>query len=153
MKSKSSVIKEVRKILDKNLKLRGLRKTPERYAIINEIYSYNHHFDADELYNKMIKKNYRVSKATIYNTLDLLVNIDLVSRHIFKDNLAKYEKSFGFKQHDHIILDNDEILEFCDPRILSIKSSIEDAIDFKIDRHALNFYGICKKCQNKKKKK
>ena len=99
MESKSSVIKEVRKILDKNLELSGLRKTPDRYAIINEIYSYNHHFDADELYNRMIKKNYRVSKATIYNTLDLLVNIDLVSRHIFKDYIAKYDKSFGFKRN------------------------------------------------------
>ena len=145
MESKSSVIKEVRKILDKNLELRGLRKTPERYAIINEIYSYNHHFDADELYNKMIKKNYRVSKATIYNTLDLLVNIDLVSRHIFKDNLAKYEKSFGLKQHDHIILDNDEILEFCDPRIQLIKNSVEEMFDVEIKDHSLYFFGTKKK--------
>ena len=145
MESKSSVIQEVRKILDKNLKLRGLRKTPERYAIINEIYLYNHHFDADELYNRMIKKNYRVSKATIYNTLDLLVNIDLVSRHIFKDNLAKYEKSFGFKQHDHIILDNDEILEFCDPRIQLIKNSVEEMFGVEIKDHSLYFFGTKKK--------
>ena len=61
----------------------------------------------------MINKNYRVSKATIYNTLDLLVGIDLVTRHVFKNNIAKYEKSFGFRQHDHIILDDNEIIEFC----------------------------------------
>ena len=87
---KKSIIEEVKKILDKHLELKGQRKTPERYAIINEIYSFKHHFDADELYSQMIKKKYRVSRATIYNTLDLLVSLELVTRHVFKDNLAKY---------------------------------------------------------------
>ena len=94
----NSILEQVRKILDKHLELKGLRKTPERYAIVNEVYSFEHHFDADELYSQMIKKKYRVSRATIYNTLDLLVSLELVSRHVFKDNLAKYEKSFGNKK-------------------------------------------------------
>ena len=113
------ILEQVKKILDKHLELKGLRKTQERYAIIKEIYSFDHHFDADELYSQMIKKKYRVSRATIYNTLDLLVSLELVSRHVFKENIAKYEKSFGFRQHDHIILDNEEIIEFCDPRTVS----------------------------------
>ena len=138
---KKSIIEEVKKILDKHLELKGQRKTPERYAIINEIYSFKHHFDADELYSQMIKKKYRVSRATIYNTLDLLVSLDLVTRHVFKDNLAKYEKSFGFMQHDHIILDNDEIIEFCDPRIQSIKNTLEEMFDVKIKNHSLYFFG------------
>ena len=138
---KKSILEEVKNILDKHLELKGLRKTPERYAIINEIYSFNHHFDADELYSQMIKKNYRVSRATIYNTLELLVSLELVTRHVFKDNLAKYEKSFGFMQHDHIILDNDEIIEFCDPRIQSIKNTVEEMFDIKIKNHSLYFFG------------
>ena len=138
---KKSILEQVKKILNKHLELKGLRKTPERYAIIDEIYSFNHHFDADELYSQMIKKKYRVSRATIYNTLDLLVSLELVSRHIFKDNLAKYEKSFGFMQHDHIILDNDEIIEFCDPRIQSIKNTVEEMFDVKIKNHSLYFFG------------
>jgi len=48
-------------------------------------------------------KNYRVSRATVYNTLDLLVECDLVSKHQFGKNLAQYEKSYGYKQHDHLI--------------------------------------------------
>ena len=135
------VLEEVKKILDKHLEIKGLRKTPERYAIIKEIYSFDHHFDADELYSQMIKKKYRVSRATIYNTLDLLVSLELVTRHVFKDNLAKYEKSFGFMQHDHIILDNDEIIEFCDPRIQSIKNTLEEMFDVKIKNHSLYFFG------------
>ena len=138
---KKSILEEVKNILDKHLELKGLRKTPERYAIINEVYSFNHHFDADELYSQMIKKKYRVSRATIYNTLELLVNLELVTRHVFKDNLAKYEKSFGFMQHDHIILDNEEIIEFCDPRIQSIKNTLEEMFDVKIKNHSLYFFG------------
>ena len=89
----------------------------------------------------MIKKKYRVSRATIYNTLDLLVSLELVSRHVFKENIAKYEKSFGFRQHDHIILDNEEIIEFCDPRIQSIKNTLEEMFDVKIKNHSLYFFG------------
>ena len=137
----NSILEQVRKILDKHLELKGLRKTPERYAIVNEVYSFEHHFDADELYSQMIKKKYRVSRATIYNTLDLLVSLELVSRHVFKDNLAKYEKSFGFRQHDHIILDNNEIIEFCDPRIQSIKNTLEEMFGIKIKNHSLYFFG------------
>ena len=135
------ILDEVNKILDKHLEIKGLRKTQERYAIVKEIYSFDHHFDADELYSQMIKKKYRVSRATIYNTLDLLVNLELVSRHVFKENTSKYEKSFGFRQHDHIILENDEIIEFCDPRIQSIKNTLEEMFDVKIKNHSLYFFG------------
>ena len=138
---RDSTPEAVKKILDKHLEIKGLRKTPERYAIINEIYSFDHHFDADELYSQMIKKKYRVSRATIYNTLDLLVSLELVTRHVFKDNLAKYEKSFGFRQHDHIILEDNEIIEFCDPRIQSIKNTLEEMFDVKIKNHSLYFFG------------
>ena len=147
----NKILDEVKKILDKHLEIKGLRKTPERYAIINEIYSFDHHFDADELYSQMIKKKYRVSRATIYNTLDLLVSLELVTRHVFKDNLAKYEKSFGFRQHDHIILDDNEIIEFCDPRILNIKNSIIEHMKINIDSHSLNFYSDCLKPNSCKK--
>ena len=129
----------------KHLEIKGLRKTPERYAIIDQIYSFEKHFSADELYSKMINKKYRVSRATIYNTLDLLVSIELVTRHVFKDNIALFEKSFGFRQHDHVILDNDEIIEFCDPRIQSIKNTVEEMFNVKINSHSLYFFGEKKK--------
>ena len=141
----TAILDEVKKILNKHLEIKGLRKTPERYAIIDEIYSFNKHFSADELYSKMINKKYRVSRATIYNTLDLLVSLELVTRHVFKDNIAMFEKSFGFRQHDHVILDNDEIIEFCDPRIQSIKNTVEEMFNVKINSHSLYFFGEKKK--------
>ena len=136
----SKVMDQIKKILDNHLELKKQRKTPERYAILEEIYNFNHHFDADELYNKMKKSKFSVSRATIYNTLDLLVELDLVTKHIFKNNTFKYEKSFGYRQHDHLILDNDEILEFCDPRIQMIKKSIEEVFEVDIHNHSLYFY-------------
>ena len=142
---KAVILDEVKKILNKHLEIKGLRKTPERYAIIDQIYSFEKHFSADELYSKMINKKYRVSRATIYNTLDLLVSIELVTRHVFKENIALFEKSFGFRQHDHVILDNDEIIEFCDPRIQSIKNTVEEMFNVKINSHSLYFFGEKKK--------
>ena len=89
----------------------------------------------------MIKKKYRVSRATLYNTIELLLECHLVRKHQFGTNLAHYEKSYFDRQHDHIILtDTGDVIEFCDPRIQKIKESIEDVFDVKIDKHNLYFY-------------
>ena len=113
-----------------------------------------HHFNVDDLYLLMMQKKYHVSKATIYNTIEIFLDAGLIRKHQFGEKTltsSSYEKSYFDKQHDHLVIykkDSDkeieEIIEFCDPRIQGIKEAIESTFGVTINSHSLYFYGTKK---------
>jgi Fur family ferric uptake transcriptional regulator len=140
--SKQNLFDEVKGVFTGYLKQLGYRKTEGRYDILQEIYTINGHFEVETLYLNLKKKNYHISRATIYNTVELLLECGLIVKHSFGNKAGSYEKAFGSNKHDHLIcLKCNDAIEFEDTSINEIIEKISAQYKFNISHHAFTIYG------------
>ncbi|GAB3959158.1 transcriptional repressor [Spirosoma harenae] len=147
MNESPSLMATARTKLEEWLLAKGYRRSGERFAILDEVYARNDHFDAEDLFKAMQEKGYPVSRATVYNTLEVLHECGLVIRHQFGDeekSRNRYEKSLGRQQHAHLVCTVcHRVKEFCDPRLHLIKTNVGNSLQFQVESHSLVFYGQC----------
>jgi Fur family transcriptional regulator, ferric uptake regulator len=127
------------------LERKNMRKTSERFAVLEYVNNYKGHFDAEMLFTDM-QQNYRVSLATIYNTIELLILCGLVVKHPFGGQTARYEKTFGKQSHQHLVcLKCGSVKEFSDKKL---KATLKHKTfpKFESTNYSLYVYGICGKC-------
>jgi len=142
----------VKEIFTAYLDKKKMRKTPERYAILEKIYQTELHFDAEKLCNDM-QQEYRVSLATVYNTIEILLDCSLIVKHPFAGQPAKFEKTFGKQTHYHLVCSKcGAVKEFTDNKIRTVLKAKIFAT-FETTHHSLYLYGLCSKCKPALKRK
>ena len=147
-----SIMQKVRGTLTSYLEENKRRKTPERFAILEAIYSMNGHFTLEELGEQMEKNNFRVSRATLYNAIHLFIQLRLVVKHTFQQG-TKYEASFHNDDHCHQICTVcGKVKEVNATHVANLINDIK-LKRFHKDGFALYIYGICSSCQTKMARK
>jgi len=130
------------------LKKEKNRITPERFEVLDAALDFQGHFGADELFISMKNKNSRVSRATVYNTLELLAQCGILIKRNFGENLNRYESSFNRKVHDHLVcIECGKIIEFSSSKIKKIMNEITDEFNFEVTDYSFNIYGKCNVCR------
>jgi Fur family ferric uptake transcriptional regulator len=131
------------------LKSEKNRITPERFEVMDSAIDYEGHFGADELYILMKNQHSRVSRATVYKTLELLVQCELLSKRNFGDNVTRYESNYKRQSHDHLIcVDCGRIVEFADVQIKKLPQQISDKLGFNLESYSFNIFARCKNTKN-----
>ncbi|MFA7360991.1 MAG: transcriptional repressor [Candidatus Kapaibacterium sp.] len=127
------------------LKKNNHRITNERFLILDSALSMDNHFDADELYSKMKCDYIKVSRATVYNTLELMSRCKILTKHNFKGDRARYEKKFGRRNHYHIIcLKCNKIIEFENNSIEKTLTKLCNSKNMVLFDHSLQVFASCK---------
>lgn len=143
-----TILKKARQTLTNYLEENKCRKTPERFAILDAVYAMDGHFSLEELGEKMEQDNFRVSKATLYNAVNLFMKLRLVVRHHFQQ-LTRYEACYNDDYQCH------QICTACG-KVMELPGAMlaQWIADTKLKRFhplggSLYIYGMCSTCQAK----
>ena len=129
------------------LRTRGHRVTQERLALFDEIFSQHKHIDAEELLAAMKSRSLKISRATVYRNLDLLVDCGLVRKQRLGRDRFLYEHVHGGQHHDHLVCTGcGRVVEFVSPGIVALQAEICRAHGFVPSRHTLQISGLCNEC-------
>jgi len=130
------------------LRSKGLKFTPERRAILNEIFAMHRHFDVESLYDFLKKRGERISLATIYRLIPLLIESGKIRRATRLDGHVTYEHMFGHKPHHHLVcVKCGRVIEFYDKRMEDRLKQICEKNDFMPLAHRLGVRGLCADCR------
>ncbi|MBI4685780.1 MAG: transcriptional repressor [Nitrospirae bacterium] len=138
------------KIFREFLEKKGLKFTKERAAVLKEVFSNHNHFDPDDLYVKMKGQGMKVSKASVYRTLPLLLECGLVEQVERFDKHAHYEHTFGHGHHDHLIcIKCGKVIPLFSEKLEKLQESLCKQEKFRCLTHILEIKGYCSKCEEK----
>lgn len=130
------------------IRSRGLRQTPARENIVVEIFRKREHFDVDELFLRLLAQGKKISKASIYRTLPLLVDCGLIREVNFVDGHWHYEQIYGQPHHCHLrCLSCGAMVEFEEPLMADVEGKLSSNHGYRITNHVLEVQGYCPHCQ------
>jgi len=137
-----------RTIFSKYLQRRGLKLTAERQGVFDELFARHEHVEADEILVRLRGKGKKISRATIYRTLELLVDSGIVGRVRVGEIGYRYERLRAGEHHDHLICNEcGRVIEFFEPRIESLQDEVCDRYGFLPLSHSHQMRGICRQCR------
>ncbi len=147
--SRDEVLRVARLEFEGFLRARRLKVTSERRDVLAEVFASQDHFDAKGLVRRLRAGGRRVSRATTYRTLDLLVESRIIMRHDFGDGEAHYELRHGRAHHDHFhCVRCERIIEFENEGIQALVRKIGADYRFAPETHRLHVYGLCSRCRD-----
>jgi Fur family ferric uptake transcriptional regulator len=133
------------------LNSKGLKLTRERRAVLGELFSHREHLEAEELAHSLRRKKARASRATIYRTLDLLVESGIARKVDLGQDHSHYELALDRPHHEHMIcLECGRVIEFSDKTIHRSLDELCKRQGFKRTSHRFQVFGYCQECVNRK---
>lgn len=120
--------------------------TNERLALLRLLYEYDGHFSVDDILDLMRNQKFRISRATVYRTLDLLVQSGLIKKLHIEGQETRYESAHTSGHHDHIVcVDCGKIIEFFNQELETLQDHIMAEHKFKMTQHVHQLYGACQR--------